>query len=115
VGPRRFYDIRQRLWHAERIAEPNMGRRLRGLFHEAGFGRVTAFADFISYGTAEQVLAFARDRAEECRGRQLRAAVSRHGIASDAELVRLATAWEEWGSDPAAFFAFAWCRVLAWP
>jgi hypothetical protein len=26
----------------------------------------------------------------------------------------LAAAWEKWGDDPTAFFAFAWCRVLAW-
>jgi SAM-dependent methyltransferase len=115
AGPRRFYDIRQELWRAEGIAEPRMGRRLRGLFQRAGFGRVAAFADYISYGTPEQVMAFARDRAEECRGQLLRAAVSRQGIASDEELSLLAATWEEWGKDPGAFFAFAWCRVLAWP
>ena len=45
----------------------------------------------------------------------LRAAAMRHGIASLEELNDLAAAWEEWGADPAAFFAFPWCRVLAWP
>jgi SAM-dependent methyltransferase len=114
-GPRRFYDVRQQLWRASGIAEPNMGRRLRGLFHEAGFLRVEAFADYISYGTPERLMAFARDRAAECRDRELRAAVTRHGIASAEELVDLATRWEEWGEDPGAFFAFPWCRVLAWP
>ena len=37
AGPRRFYDIRQQLWRAAGIAEPNTGRRLRGLFQTAGF------------------------------------------------------------------------------
>ena len=115
VGPRRFYDIRQRLWRAEGIADPNIGRRLRGLFQQAGFARVEAFADYISYGTPDRVAAFARDRAEECRDQELCAAVAHHGIASAEELVHLATAWEEWGRDPGAFFAFPWCRVLAWP
>ena len=46
AGPRRFYDIRQQLWRAARIAEPNTGRRLRGLFQAAGFGHVEAFADY---------------------------------------------------------------------
>ena len=115
VGPRRFYDIRQRLWRAEGIAEPNLGRRLRGLFEQAGFARVEAFADYISYGTSDLVMAFACDRGDECRGPELRAAVTRHGIASVEELVQLAAAWEEWGSDAGAFFAFPWCRVLAWP
>jgi SAM-dependent methyltransferase len=115
VGPRRFYDIRQRLWRAERIAEPNMGRRLRGLFQQAGFARIEAIADYISYGTPDRVVAFARDRAEECRSPELCAAVARHRIASAEELVHLAAEWEEWGRDPGAFFAFPWCRVLAWP
>jgi hypothetical protein len=115
AGPRRFYDIRQRLWRVAGIAEPNMGRRLRGLFQEAGFGRVEAFADYISYGTPDRVMTFARDRAAECRDQELCATVTRHGIASAEELANLATRWEEWGEDPGAFFAFAWCRVLAWP
>ena len=44
-----------------------MGRRLRGLFNEAGFPRVEAFADYISYGTPDRAIAFAHDRAMECR------------------------------------------------
>jgi ubiquinone/menaquinone biosynthesis C-methylase UbiE len=114
-GPQRFYDIREQLWRAAGIAEPNTGRRLRGLFHEAGFGRIDAFAHYISYGTPDRIMAFARDRVDECRQQELREAIARHGIASAEELVRLAERWEEWGQDPAAFFAFPWCRVLAWP
>jgi SAM-dependent methyltransferase len=115
AGPRRFYDIRQQVWRAVGIAEPNMGRRLRGLFQEAGFGRVEAFADYVSYGTPDRVKAFARDRAAECWDRGLQAAATRYGIASVDELLHLAAAWGEWSKDPGAFFAFAWCRVLAWP
>jgi SAM-dependent methyltransferase len=115
AGPRRFYEIRQQVWRAAGIAEPNMGHRLRGLFQEAGFGRVEAFADYISYGTPDRVRIFAHDRATECRDQELQAAVTRHGIASVDELLHLAGAWGEWSKDPSAFFAFAWCRVLAWP
>jgi len=115
AGPQRFYDIRRQLWRVAGIAEPNTGRLLRGLFQKAGFGQVEAFADYISYGTPDRVMAFARDRAKECRDQGLRAAVARHGIASAEELSDLAVRWEEWGEDPGAFFAFAWCRVLAWP
>jgi SAM-dependent methyltransferase len=114
AGPLRFYDIRQQLWRAAGIAEPNIGRRLRGLFQKAGFDRADAFAHYISYGTPDRVKAFASDRATECRDRGLHAAVTRHGIASIEELLHLAAAWEEWSEDPEAFFAFAWCRVLAW-
>jgi ubiquinone/menaquinone biosynthesis C-methylase UbiE len=114
-GPKRFYDIRQQLWRAEGIAEPNTGRRLRGLFHQAGFSRVEAAAHYISYGTHDRIIAFARDRAVECRDRRLQTRATRQGIASREELMRLATSWEEWGRDPGAFFAFPWCRVLAWP
>ena len=115
AGPRRFYEIRQQLWRVAGIAEPNMGRRLRGLFQDGEFGRVEAFADYISYGTPDRVVAFARDRAAECRDQDFRADVIRYGIASAEELTHLSARWEEWGEDPGAFFAFAWCRVLAWP
>jgi SAM-dependent methyltransferase len=115
AGPRRFYDIRQQVWRAAGIADPNMGRRLRGLFREAGFGRVEAVADYISYGTPDRIKAFACDRAVECRDPEWQAAVTRHGVALVEELLRLAAAWEEWSEDASAFFAFAWCRVLAWP
>ena len=114
TGPRRFYDIRQQLWRAAGIADPNTGPRLRGLFQTAGFSQVEAFADYISYGTAVRVRSFASDRVAECRDGELHAAVSRYGLASPEELLDLATAWEKWRDDPAAFFAFAWCRVLAW-
>jgi len=114
AGPQRYYEIRQLLWRAAGIAEPNMGRRLRGLFEEGGFSRVEAFADYISYGTPARVMAFAHDRASECRDRQLHDAVARHGIASAEELIDLASEWEDWGRDAKAFFAFPWCRVLAW-
>ena len=87
---------------------------MRGLFQAAGFGHVEAFADYISYGTPDRVRAFASDRAAECRDSELHAAVTRYGIASTEELLDLAAAWEKWGDDPSAFFAFAWCRVLAW-
>ena len=113
-GPQRFYEIRQQLWRSARIAEPNTGRRLRGLFEEAQFNRVEAFADYISYGTPDRVRAFACDRAMECRNQELHAAVQHQGIAATAELPYLASAWEGWGNDAGAFFAFAWCRVLAW-
>jgi ubiquinone/menaquinone biosynthesis C-methylase UbiE len=114
ADPQRFYDIRQRFWRAEGLAEPNTGRRLRGLFHEAGFSRVEAAAHYISYGTRDQITAFAHDRAVECRDRRFQAAVAQHGIASEEELARLGSSWGEWGRDPGAFFAFPWCRVLAW-
>jgi SAM-dependent methyltransferase len=97
AGPRRFYDIRQQVWRVAGIAAPNMGRRLRGLFQEAGFGRVEASADYISYGTPDRVRAFADDRATECRDQGLQAAVTRHGIASVDELF----IWQKHGKNGA--------------
>ena len=113
TGRTRFYEIRQLFWRAASIAEPNTGRRLRGLFEGGGFSRVEAFADYVSYGTPDRVASFARDRAAECRDHELHEAVARHGIASAEELIDLASQWEAWGQDPQAFFAFPWCRVLA--
>ena len=114
AGPRRFYEIRELLWRAAGIAEPNMGRRLRGLFAAGGFSRVEAFADYMSYGTPDRVASFAGDRAAECRDPQVQDAVAQHGIAPAEELIDLAPQWEAWGRDPQAFFAFPWCGALAW-
>ena len=94
TDPQRFYDIRQQVWRAEGIAEPNTGRRLRGLFQEAGFSRVEASAHYICYGTPDRIIAFAHDRAAECRNQRLQATVARHGIAPVEELTRLAASWE---------------------
>ena len=113
-GPVRFYEIRQQVWRDLQVAEPNMGRRLRGLFEEAGFRQVEASAVYISYGTTDRVCSFAHDRVAECRDPELQAAVTRTGIASIDELGHLAAAWNEWSEDRSAFFAFPWCRVLAW-
>ena len=113
-GPVRFYEIRQQVWRDLQVAEPNMGRRLRGLFEEAGFRQVEASAVYISYGTTDRVCSFAHDRVAECRDPKLQAAVTRTGIASIDELGHLAAAWNEWSEDRSAFFAFPWCRVLAW-
>jgi hypothetical protein len=62
AGPQRFYDIRQQLWRAAGIAEPNTGRRLRGLFHEARFGLVEAFARSQSAGLLSVQSISAQDR-----------------------------------------------------
>jgi hypothetical protein len=101
AGVRRFYDIRQQVWRA-------------GFSTRRDSPRVEAFADYISYGTPDRAMAFAHDRATECRDEEWRTTVTRHGIASAEELTHLAADWEEWAKDPGAFFAFAWCRVLAW-
>jgi hypothetical protein len=82
-----------------------MGRRLRGLFNEAGFQRVEAFADYISYGTPDRTMAFAHDRAMECRDEEWRTTVTRHGIASAEELTHLAAYWEECRSLTSTGFA----------
>jgi hypothetical protein len=64
-------------------------------FEEARFDRVEAFADYISYGTPDRILAFARDRAARCHSQALHAAVQHHGIAATDELLYLASAWED--------------------
>ena len=113
VGCERNGIVRSRCYEGNRH-QPNTGRRLRGLFQEVGFSRVEASAHYICYGTPDRIIAFAYDRAAECRNQRLQATVARHGIARVEELTPLAASWEEWGRDPGAFFAFPWCRILAW-
>src|SRR5215831_697053 len=50
AGPQRFYEIRHHLWRSA-YRRTEYGPPMRGLFGEAQFDRVEAYADYISYGT----------------------------------------------------------------
>jgi SAM-dependent methyltransferase len=109
---RSFYALRERLWRAEGVAEPRLGKHLRSLLHRAGFERVAAHLAYVSHGTDEAVAAFGRDRARECRAGWLVQAAARHRLIEPARLDEMADAWEEWGRSPDALFGFTWARAV---
>ncbi len=109
---RRFYDVKERIWRLDGMAEPRRGRDLRGLLHAAGFREVEASARYLSYGTPERVRTFGRGRAGDCRADWYAGAARRHGLLSQAELGTIEDAWLEWSESDEAFAAFAWCRAV---
>jgi SAM-dependent methyltransferase len=110
----RFYDTRERLWLADGIGVPRRGRELRTLLSASGFRNVKASARYISYGTADSVGQFGRQRAAECGSPDFVDPVLAHGLAGRETLAAMADAWNRWREEPGAFLAFAWCNALGW-
>ena len=111
---RRFYTVREQVWLLEHAADPYRGRRLRGLLEAAGFEPVVATSKYWSYGTAEAVESFGRDRAEDCGEGWYATSAKKHGLATARDLEAIRLAWLEWSRSPEAYLAFAWCRAVGW-
>ena len=110
---RRFYAIREQLWLREG-ADPYLGRRLRGLLSDSGFGDVEATTKAISYGSTELVETFGRGRAEDCADDWYVSSAIDAGLATRADLRAMHDAWLEWAGSPSAYASFSWCRALGW-
>lgn len=108
----RFYAVREELWAIESLARARAGRDLRRLLEEAGFTGIQATAHYFSYGTPEAVRLFGEARAAECSQAWFASHSVAHDLLSEAELRQMQVAWEEWGSSPESFCAFAWCRAV---
>ena len=111
---RRFYEIREQLWQLEGVANPYLGRKLRGLLNSCGFKDVIATTKYFCYGTAESVANFGAGRAADCVDRWYSKLAILHGLASAGDLQDIKRAWETWSSSPSAYFAFPWCRAIGW-
>jgi ubiquinone/menaquinone biosynthesis C-methylase UbiE len=111
---RRFYQIREKLWELEDVANPYLGRNLRGLLNKIGFKDVIATTKYFSYGTADSVAEFGSGRAADCVDRWYSNSAVSHGLASSDELKDIKRAWESWSQSPSAYLAFPWCRAIGW-
>ena len=109
-----FYRIREERWKQKGIGDPRMGRRLRGLLHEAGFSRIEASASYVSYGTPAAVQRFGENRAQECLDPEFADWAIKSGAADRTTLDAVTAGWRAWGRHPEAFFAFAWCNAIGW-
>ena len=110
----RFYDVREKLWIAEGLADPYFGRRLRGLLHGAGFEDVTATTKYITYGSADSVSRFGLDRAADCDDPWYSRSALDRGLLTRGELEQMQNAWRSWSGSADAFLAFPWCRAIGW-
>jgi hypothetical protein len=111
---RRFYQIREKLWELEGVANPYLGRNLRGLLDRCGFKGVIATTKCFSYGTADSVAEFGSGRAADCVDRWYSNSAVSHGLASADELQNIKRAWETWSRSTSAYLAFPWCRAVGW-
>jgi ubiquinone/menaquinone biosynthesis C-methylase UbiE len=87
---------------------PCVGKRLRGLLHQAGFARIIATASYDCYGTPESLHFWAKG-ADTAVG-----LLVRYGLCSPEEATRLAAEVKAWAEDPAAFFADNRCEAVGW-
>jgi SAM-dependent methyltransferase len=94
-------------------ASPYVGRRLRGLLHDAGFARVQAAARGSGGGDAQTAWQ-AATQAAMFEAAETIAVVVEEGIATAAEMAAIAAAWRRWGDDPGAVSTGWWFEALAW-
>lgn len=109
-----FYRLKEQYWERCLNAEPRRGRHLRSFLIDAGFRDVEASARYVSYGTGGRVRQFGEDRAAESEDRAFRECVIGLGLADEAALRAMASAWRGWGASSAAFLAFPWCSAVGW-
>ncbi len=93
---------------------PDIGRRLREVLHDAGFARVTASAVAGSDGTAETARFMGDWWAAYFEAPAIVARVAAAGIATEAEMAEMGTAWRAWGEAPGAFAVRFGCHAIGW-
>jgi len=84
-----------------------LGRRLRGLLHEAGFVDVAASASYKYYGDPEAVRFISHIAASRCDEPDFVEQVVRRGLASQQRLREIRSALLQWTERPDAFCAIA--------
>ena len=110
----RFYQVREQLWAEQSLANPRMGRNLRGLLNQAGFMDVEATTKHFCYGTTTAIRQFGEARAAECDDPWYAESALAGGHLTGDELRRIKRAWESWSQSPSAYLAFPWCRAVGW-
>lgn len=94
---------------------PYAGRMLRALLHDAGFERVTSKAVAGSDGGPAEVNAYmAGWQAAYFEEPAVVARLTSLGMATEAELLGMATAWRAWGAEPGAFAIRVGCEAIGY-
>lgn len=109
---RSFYDTREQIWQREGVADPRLGKHLRGLLHEAGFEKVQAHSHYISNGNDADVASFGQDRAAECEDPWFVEKALAYKLMTQSDLNEIQRAWQKWATAKDSFFAFTWCRAI---
>ncbi|MEO8827237.1 methyltransferase domain-containing protein [Lapillicoccus sp.] len=94
-------------------AEPDAGRRLLSWVHAAGFEDVTCSASTWCYASADERAWWGGLWADRVTGSALADQARSRGLASSAELERIADGWRAWAAHPDGWFAIPHGEVLA--
>jgi hypothetical protein len=93
-------------------SDPFFGRRHRALLREAGFEPLTFSASYDTYVTPAETRGVAKFTAQPLRQPRMSGPLIDSGWTTAAELNKLCSAFEDWGSTPEAFFARARCETV---
>jgi SAM-dependent methyltransferase len=91
---------------------PIIGRDLRALLHEAGFGDVIGSAVARTLGSSPDVKLEGEFYAGYFSGEPFVRQAEKGGWATREELAAMVTAWRKWGDDPGAFSASLWFQAV---
>lgn len=109
---KQFYAVREALWRLTGVAEPRLGKHLRGLLHAAGFGRISAHAHYMSHGNDADVSDFGLERAADCEDPWYAENALAHDLLSRDDLRAMQAAWTNWAAAKDSFLGFTWCRAI---
>jgi ubiquinone/menaquinone biosynthesis C-methylase UbiE len=93
-------------------AEPDAGRRLLHWAQQAGFDDITATASVWCYADAESRSVWGNTWAERVTESALATQAIERGLATPAELDRLADGWRAWAANPGGWFAVLHGEIL---
>jgi ubiquinone/menaquinone biosynthesis C-methylase UbiE len=91
---------------------PRLGRRLRGLLHEAGFVEVAASASYEVYGDPEGLRFISQIATSRCTEPDFVRQVVEHGLAGQERLEEIKAALHGWSERSDAFSTIAHCEVV---
>ena len=94
-------------------AEPDAGRRLLAWAHAAGFTDVTAGASAWCFASPADRDWWSRSWAGRATSSDFAVQARDRGLATDADLGRIADAWREWGAHPDGWLVLVHGEVLA--
>jgi len=92
--------------------DPRIGRRLRGLLHEAGFVDIAASASFEVYGDRQGLRFLSQVVTSRFEEPGFLRQVVEQGLAGRERLEEIKAAWQVWPEEPDAFAAVAHCEVV---
>jgi ubiquinone/menaquinone biosynthesis C-methylase UbiE len=101
-----WLSLMEAVWEGQG-GHPRLGRRLRGLLHEAGFVDVVASASYEYYGDPEALRFISNIAASRCQEPDFVEQVVKRGLANQQRLEEIRSAWLRLPERPDAFGAIA--------